>query len=68
MRALGVEVERPVVPTSLSISEDETELAGRDSYPVSVVLKRLDAKDGDETETVKAKYVVGTSIKSFSLL
>ncbi|KAB5591621.1 hypothetical protein CTheo_4921 [Ceratobasidium theobromae] len=37
----SIQVEQPIVPTSISISTDATELASRDSYPVTVHLKRL---------------------------
>jgi phenol 2-monooxygenase len=37
----SIEVEQPVVPTNISISTDLAELASRDSYPVTVQLKRL---------------------------
>ncbi|QRW02682.1 phenol 2-monooxygenase [Ceratobasidium sp. AG-Ba] len=37
----SIQVEQPVVPTSISLSTDAVELASRDSYPVTVHLKRL---------------------------
>ncbi|CAE7114877.1 unnamed protein product [Rhizoctonia solani] len=37
----SLEVEQPIVPTSISLSTDPAELASRDSYPVTVHLKRL---------------------------
>ncbi|QRV88565.1 phenol 2-monooxygenase [Ceratobasidium sp. AG-Ba] len=37
----SIEVEQPIVPTSISLSTDAAELASRDSYPVTVHLKRL---------------------------
>ncbi|KAG8746067.1 hypothetical protein FRC10_006170 [Ceratobasidium sp. 414] len=37
----SIEVEQPVVPTSISLSTDAAELASRDSYPVTVHLKKL---------------------------
>ncbi|KZT52379.1 hypothetical protein CALCODRAFT_502386 [Calocera cornea HHB12733] len=41
MREHGLEVERPIVPESIEISEDVEELASKDSYPVKVVLRHL---------------------------
>jgi phenol 2-monooxygenase len=37
----SIEVEQPIIPTSISISKNPAELASRDSYPVTVHLKRL---------------------------
>ncbi|KAG8781922.1 hypothetical protein FRC12_021403 [Ceratobasidium sp. 428] len=37
----SIEVEQPVVPTSISLSTDPAELASWDSYPVTVHLKKL---------------------------
>ena len=75
MTSFGVHVERPLVPTSLEISDDPKELADPHSYPVKVgydayrrgsiyiyinVKVLLKRLDGDEdTEVVRAKYVVG---------
>ena len=36
MKAHGVEVERPIVPTSLEISQDEKELKDPNAHPVKV--------------------------------
>ena len=36
MRKEGLEVERPVVPISLQISEDPNEIADPQAYPVKV--------------------------------
>jgi phenol 2-monooxygenase (NADPH) len=36
MRKEGLEVDRPVVPVSLKLSEDEEELADPHAYPVKV--------------------------------
>jgi len=44
----SIEVEQPVVPTSISLSTDAAELASRDSYPVTVHLKKL-----SETEAMR---------------
>ncbi|KAG1850916.1 FAD binding domain-containing protein [Suillus subluteus] len=60
MSALGVEVERSTVPTSLDISKDENELADPASHPVRVALQRLDVPEGQpQEEIVHAKFVVG---------
>ncbi|KZV70845.1 hypothetical protein PENSPDRAFT_685128 [Peniophora sp. CONT] len=62
MRKEGLEVERPIVPVSLEVSTDETELQDPTAYPVKVTLQHLDA-DSEElenkTEVVHAKFVVG---------
>lgn len=57
MKSHGLIVERPVVPTSLEWSEDETELSNPDAYPVTVILKSL--SEEKEEERVHAKFVVG---------
>ncbi|PCH36424.1 hypothetical protein WOLCODRAFT_140412 [Wolfiporia cocos MD-104 SS10] len=59
MAALGVHVERPVVPTSIELSTVEEELKDPNSHAVKVVLKHLDAADATETEIVHAKFVLG---------
>ncbi|CCM01337.1 uncharacterized protein FIBRA_03386 [Fibroporia radiculosa] len=60
MRSMDVEVERPIVPTSLELSQDEAELKDPNAHPVKVVLKYLDPIEaGTETEIVHAKFVVG---------
>ncbi|KAI0291528.1 FAD binding domain-containing protein [Multifurca ochricompacta] len=59
MKKEGLEVERPIIPVSLQISEDPKALADPHAYPVKVVLKHLDWESGEDTETVRAKFVVG---------
>ncbi|GJE93871.1 phenol 2-monooxygenase [Phanerochaete sordida] len=60
MAAMGVHVERPVVPTSIELSADKAELKDPHSHPVKVVLKCLAPTEGQpETEVVNAKYVIG---------
>ncbi|PCH36404.1 hypothetical protein WOLCODRAFT_140399 [Wolfiporia cocos MD-104 SS10] len=62
MAALGVHVERPIVPTSIELTTVETELKDPNSHAVKVVLKHLDAaatEDATETEIVHAKFVLG---------
>jgi phenol 2-monooxygenase len=41
MTESGVKVDQPVIPVSIQISSDESELKSSDSYPVKVTLKRL---------------------------
>ncbi|KDR69199.1 hypothetical protein GALMADRAFT_77605 [Galerina marginata CBS 339.88] len=53
MRCFGVEVSRPVVPTSIQLSEDESKLNDPNAYPIRVELLQV------ETEIVHAKFVVG---------
>ncbi|KAE9394654.1 hypothetical protein BT96DRAFT_923415, partial [Gymnopus androsaceus JB14] len=58
MLDMGLEVSRPVVPTSIEITEalvDDFE-----AYPVRVVLKHQGSEDEKHTEVVHAKYVLGT--------
>ncbi|OBZ73534.1 Phenol 2-monooxygenase [Grifola frondosa] len=60
MRSLGVTVQRPVVPTSIELSQDEAVLNDPNSRAVKVVLKHLDPTDRQsETEVVHAKFVLG---------
>ena len=63
MRDMGLEVERPIVPTALELSADAALLADPNSYSVKATLKHLDAEDGETdtgvAEIVHAKYVVG---------
>ncbi|KAJ3852796.1 FAD binding domain-containing protein [Lentinula lateritia] len=59
MRDMGVEVSRPVIPTSLEVTEALVD--DFDAYPVRVVLEHEDTETEDEkrTEIVYAKYVLG---------
>lgn len=50
----SIEVEQPIVPTSISLSTDANELASRDSYPVTVHLKKL-----SEAEATRLARPVG---------
>ncbi|KAG6841242.1 hypothetical protein C0991_000526 [Blastosporella zonata] len=60
MKKNGVEVSRPIVPVSIQISETEKDSTDIDAYPVRVVLKHVDALEGQtDTEIVHAKYVIG---------
>ncbi|KZT67328.1 hypothetical protein DAEQUDRAFT_673415 [Daedalea quercina L-15889] len=61
MASMGLEVERPVVPSLIEVSKDEAELKDPQAHPVKVVLKYLDVPEGKiDTEVVRAKFVVGT--------
>ncbi|EJF56271.1 thioredoxin-like protein [Dichomitus squalens LYAD-421 SS1] len=51
--------ERPVVPTSIELSDSRSDLVNPDAYPVKVTLKNLDSEDGDE-EVVQAKFAIGS--------
>lgn len=59
LRSMGHEVERPVVPESLEISDNRDALKDPQARAVKVVLKHVDAPEGRDTEVVHAKYVVG---------
>lgn len=60
MADMGLRVERPIIPTSIELSEDKTELADPHSHPVKVVLQYLAPEEGHPgTEVVRAKYVIG---------
>ncbi|KAJ4479624.1 FAD binding domain-containing protein [Lentinula edodes] len=59
MRDMGVEVSRPVIPTSLQVTEALVD--DFHAYPVRVVLEHEGTETEDErrTEIVYAKYVLG---------
>ncbi|KAH9832559.1 FAD binding domain-containing protein [Rhodofomes roseus] len=60
MASNGVEVERPMIPTAIQLSQDESVLKDPKSHPVKVVLKDLGAPEGSlDTEVVHAKFLVG---------
>ncbi|KAI0333878.1 hypothetical protein GY45DRAFT_189162 [Cubamyces sp. BRFM 1775] len=60
MKAHGVTVERPIIPTSIELSQSEDELNDPSAHPVTVVLQYLDPQDGQgDSEIVKAKFVLG---------
>ncbi|KAL0571440.1 hypothetical protein V5O48_010530 [Marasmius crinis-equi] len=61
MREMGVKVDRPIIPTLIQLSEDQSLLNDPESFPVRVELKHLEPAegDGDDTEIVNAKYVLG---------
>ncbi|KAI0628037.1 FAD binding domain-containing protein [Trametes polyzona] len=60
MKAHGVVVERPIVPTSIELSQSEAELRDPSAHPVKVTLKYLDPPEGQsDSEIVNAKFVLG---------
>ncbi|KAH9945763.1 FAD binding domain-containing protein [Amylocystis lapponica] len=60
MHSLGVDVERPVTPVSIKLSESEEELKDPQSHPVRIVLRHLEPVQGQsDTEIVHAKFVLG---------
>lgn len=60
MRSMGVQVERPIVPVSLEITEDVVERSDPNAYAVRVTLSHLDPAPGQAPiEIVNAKFVVG---------
>ncbi|KDQ19531.1 hypothetical protein BOTBODRAFT_28107 [Botryobasidium botryosum FD-172 SS1] len=71
MKEDGVEVEQGVMPIALEISDDKEMLQSPTAYPVKITLQRLQPGEvadraaaasqvnGDESEIVRAKYVVG---------
>ena len=64
MATMGLEVERPVAPTSIQLATDESVLKDPHSYAATVVLRNLAAEPGQaDTEMVHAKYVVGADGK-----
>ncbi|PIL24615.1 hypothetical protein GSI_12499 [Ganoderma sinense ZZ0214-1] len=56
----GLVVQRPVVPTSIELSEAGSDLENPNAYPVKVTLKRLDSTDNEGEEVVHAKFVLGS--------
>ncbi|KAI0773242.1 FAD binding domain-containing protein [Trametes elegans] len=56
MESRGVVIDRPTVPTSIEVQEEQTQDGG--AYPVKVVLKHLDRKE-NVVEVVHAKFVLG---------
>ncbi|KAI0628053.1 FAD binding domain-containing protein [Trametes polyzona] len=58
MREKGLVIDRPTVPTSLELLQDEAQLTDLTKYPVKVTLNRLEGTSSRE-EIVHAKFVVG---------
>lgn len=68
MASMGVQVERPIVPTSIQLSADKADLKDPHSHPVKVVLKYLASEEGrSDTEVVNAKFVIGADGKTNSI-
>ncbi|TFK48400.1 hypothetical protein OE88DRAFT_1634717 [Heliocybe sulcata] len=61
MQEMDIDVDRPIVPSYLEISSSEVELKNPQSHAVKVlVLQHLGSEqEVEETEIVKAKYVIG---------
>ncbi|TFY54823.1 hypothetical protein EVJ58_g8633 [Rhodofomes roseus] len=60
MAEMGLQVDRPIIPSSIELSSDEAELKDPHSHPVKVVLKHLDVPEGKvDTEIVRAKFILG---------
>ncbi|PPQ64352.1 hypothetical protein CVT24_008421 [Panaeolus cyanescens] len=59
MRSLNVEVERPVIPSSIEISADQAILNDPEAYAVKTVLKHVDNAAEEQTEVVHSKFVIG---------
>ena len=57
MRERGLEVERPIIPTDLTLDENQGTLDDPQTYPVKITLKHLEG--AEEEEIVHAKYVLG---------
>ncbi|KIJ21008.1 hypothetical protein PAXINDRAFT_165806 [Paxillus involutus ATCC 200175] len=56
----GTNVDRPITPSAIEISDHVDDLSSLSSYPVKVTLEHLDAEDEQSrTETVHTKFVVG---------
>ncbi|KAL1740208.1 FAD-binding monooxygenase, partial [Schizophyllum fasciatum] len=63
LHAMGVEVERPVYPTSISVSEDEGVLRDPEAHAVKVHLAHdalASSGDARPAEVVHARFVLGT--------
>ncbi|KAG2137580.1 FAD binding domain-containing protein [Suillus bovinus] len=60
LKSQGISVDRPIVPSSLEISQDPEELLDPSSYPAKVVLDHIGPSDSTpEQEIVHAKFVLG---------
>ncbi|KAI0352095.1 hypothetical protein OH77DRAFT_1561952 [Trametes cingulata] len=58
MESRGLVVDRPTIPTSIELGDDDEQLKDPAGYPVKVMLKHLD-RGADDTELVHAKFVIG---------
>ncbi|CDO68389.1 hypothetical protein BN946_scf184815.g36 [Trametes cinnabarina] len=57
MKTVGLGIDRPTIPISIELSEDEAELSDPQAYPVKVVVQHLDRND---IEVIRAKFVLGS--------
>ncbi|KAI9062575.1 hypothetical protein FKP32DRAFT_1573679 [Trametes sanguinea] len=57
MKTEGLGIDRPTIPVSIEVSEDQAELEDPHAYPVKVVVQHLDRND---TEVIRAKFVLGS--------
>ncbi|EIW58484.1 uncharacterized protein TRAVEDRAFT_47634 [Trametes versicolor FP-101664 SS1] len=58
MKSRGLVVDRPAVPTSIELSDEEAARSYPKAYPVKVCIKYLERAES-EGETVHAKFVLG---------
>ncbi|KAI0818935.1 FAD binding domain-containing protein [Irpex lacteus] len=57
---IGIPIDRPTRPTSLTLTTDEKELQDPNAYPVTVVLEHLPTENKEKSEeTIHAKFVIG---------
>lgn len=59
LASLGQKVHRPIAPTSIELSSDDRELLNPETYPITARLKHLDSSSDENTEVVRAKFLVG---------
>ncbi|KAG8995663.1 hypothetical protein FRB94_008888 [Tulasnella sp. JGI-2019a] len=55
MKNLGLQVDRPLQPVELQVSQDTKELSDPDAYPIKVTLKRLD--DSQAADVAKDRHI-----------
>ncbi|TRM69607.1 FAD binding domain-containing protein [Schizophyllum amplum] len=61
MSSMGMCIERPLAPTSIVVSQDDSVLHDPSAYAVKVHLKQPDSESEDEAaEVVNARFVIGT--------
>ncbi|KAI0642305.1 FAD binding domain-containing protein [Trametes meyenii] len=58
MKTQGLVIDRPTIPVSLEVSQDEGQLKDPQAYPVKVVVQHLD-RTTDDTEVIHAKFATG---------
>ncbi|KAF8902403.1 FAD binding domain-containing protein [Gymnopilus junonius] len=59
MLTFGVTIDRPVVPTSVELSKDDSILSDPRAHPVRVVLNHIKEDGKSESEVVHAKFLIG---------